>query len=184
MAIPDFDANSVMPPHLGDPTKSAEISPYPCTTLELCDKFSTSGERIQILDGLLRLRDRLRNAGMTDGFQWLDGSFLEDVEHARGRPPGDIDVVTFYWSPDVDITKKLVASFPDLLDRAKIKADFFVDHFPIDVGYRPELTVEATRYWCSLFSHTRSGVWKGMLRIDLNTIADDNDALAFLAKKP
>ncbi len=30
-----------------------------------------------------------------------------------------------------------------------------------------------TRYWISLFSHNRLGVWKGMLRIALNTPSED-----------
>lgn len=32
---------------------------------------------------------------------------------------------------------------------------------------------EWTRYWAQLFSHNRLGVWKGMLRIDLDTQTDD-----------
>ncbi|MEO5862708.1 MAG: hypothetical protein ABIQ03_09640 [Burkholderiales bacterium] len=121
---------------------------------------------------------------MTTGFQWIDGSFLEDVEKTENRSPGDIDVVTFYWSDDQDFTTNFIAAFPDIANRAKIKADFFVDHFPIDAGYHPEATVEATRYWSGLFSHTRTGIWKGMLRIDLDTPADDNEAIALIANRP
>jgi hypothetical protein len=36
MPIPPFDLNLVLPPHLGDPTVLDELSPYPCTTVELC----------------------------------------------------------------------------------------------------------------------------------------------------
>src|SRR5258707_13269006 len=114
MPIPPFDSNSVLPPHLGDPRLSNEISPYPCSSLELCDRFATSPDRVRILDGFLRLRALLRDHGMTDGFQWVDGSFLEDVENAEHRPPGDIDVVTFYWSVDADFSTKLIAAFPNL----------------------------------------------------------------------
>ena len=40
-----------------------------------------------------------------------------------------------------------------------------------------ELIVEWTRYYCGLFSHRKDDfVWKGMLKIDLNTIADDDAA--------
>jgi hypothetical protein len=184
MPIPPFDSNAVLPPHLGDPRQPDEISPYPCSSLELCTAFATSPERVRILDGFLRLRQELRRHGMTQGFQWIDGSFLEDVESTESRPPGDIDVVTFYWSADPDLTRKLVAAFPDLANRAAIKAQFYVDHFPIDAGYDPEFTIEATRYWCGLFSHTRSGAWKGMLRIDLDTAADDLAAARHLATRP
>ncbi len=100
MPIPAFDANSVLPPHLGDPRLPHELSPYPCSCTELCDRFGTSAERITILQGFIRLRAELRKHGMAQAFQWVDGSFLEDVEVTEARPPGDIDVVTFYWSPD------------------------------------------------------------------------------------
>lgn len=184
MPIPPFDTNSVLPPHLGDPRQADEISPYPCTALELCQAFATSADRVRILEGFLRLRTTLRQHGMTTGFQWIDGSFLEDIERTRNCSPADIDVVTFYWSPDPDFTNKLISTFPDIVSRATIKANFSVDHFPIDVSYDPEVTVEATRYWCGLFSHTRTGVWKGMLRIDLDTPADDATANALLATRP
>src|SRR5882672_7829456 len=97
MPIPPFDLDSVLPPHLGDPTEPDEISPYPCTTLELCQRFSTSPERIEILKGFLHLRAELRRPGMAEGIQWLDGSFFEDIENSEGRSPNDIDVVTFFW---------------------------------------------------------------------------------------
>ncbi len=130
MPIPGFDANSVLPPHLGDPRLLHELSPYPCTCTELCDRFATSTDRVAILAGFIRLRAELRQHGMTQAFQWIDGSFLEDVEATEGRPPRDIDVVTFYWSPDPNFTKNLVAAFPDLMNRAAIKANFHTDHFP------------------------------------------------------
>jgi hypothetical protein len=44
--------------------------------------------------------------------------------------------------------------------------------------------VDITRYWTGLFSHRRNGVWKGMLRVELNTAASDNNAAALLNKQP
>ena len=86
MPIPAFDSNSVIPPHVGDPRNPAELSPYPCSTIELCEQFGTTAPRKQILEGLLRFRAVLVEAGFT-GFQWLDGSFLEDIEGPRiGNP--------------------------------------------------------------------------------------------------
>ncbi|CAK0770435.1 hypothetical protein CCP3SC1_50035 [Gammaproteobacteria bacterium] len=35
------------------------------------------------------------------------------------------------------------------------------------------MTLEQARYWILLFSHNRLGVWKGMLKIDLNTPKED-----------
>jgi len=184
MPIPNFDANSVLPPHLGDPRRPQQLSPYPCTCTELCDRFATSQERVDILNGFLRLRAELRRHGMTDAFQWIDGSFVEDIEIIETRPPHDIDVVTFYWSQDPNFTQNLIAAFPDIMNRAAIKANFHVDHFLVDAGFRPETTIEFTRYWAGLFSHTRNSVWKGMLKIDLDTQADDVAAEGLLANRP
>jgi len=183
MAIPQFNSDSVLPPHLGDPRRINEISPYPCTSLELCDRLGTSDERTEILYGYLSLREELRKHGMTDGFQWIDGSFLEDVENTEQRAPRDIDVVTFFWSSDPNFAQDFVTAFPDIVNHAKIKSSFHVDHFTIDAGYSPEVTIEATRYWCGLFSHNRSGIWKGMLRIELNTPTEDTQAVALLNQR-
>ena len=184
MPIPNFDANSVLPPHLGDPRLPQELSPYPCSCTELCDRFGTSAERVTILRGLIQLRAELRQHGMTKAFQWIDGSFLEDIEVSEGRPPRDIDVVTFYWSPDPNFTQNLIAAFPDLVNRAAIKANFHTDHFPVDAGFHPQTTIEFTRYWAGLFSHNRNSIWKGMLKIDLDTQPDDLAAEALLANRP
>src|SRR5437868_6595038 len=101
MPIPPFDHNLVIPPHVGDPRVPAELSPYPCTTLELCQRFGTSDERRDILLNFLRFRDLLRRHHLINGFQWLDGSFLENIEAIEGRPPRDLDVVTIYWNYDM-----------------------------------------------------------------------------------
>jgi hypothetical protein len=62
--------------------------------------LGTTPARLTILDGFLQFRQRLRAAGLAVGFQWLNGSFLQDVERFEGRDPGDLDVVTFYWTDD------------------------------------------------------------------------------------
>ena len=47
--IPVFDHNLVLPPHLGDPVDRAQLSPYPCTTLDLCQRLGTTPERRAII---------------------------------------------------------------------------------------------------------------------------------------
>ncbi|MCU0795140.1 MAG: hypothetical protein MUF31_04310 [Akkermansiaceae bacterium] len=141
--------------------------------MELVDKLATSPARKGILDGFLKFRARLRSEGLTQGFQWLDGSFLENVELREGRAPRDLDVVTVYWGYDQAFQVDLAARFPEFGSRIQSKATFGLDHFPFDAGFGPVQTVELTRYWALLFSHNRQGVWKGMLRIDLDTDADD-----------
>jgi len=111
--IPDFDHNLVLPPHTGDPRSPGEVSPYPCTSVDLCRKFSTSPERQAIWGGFLDFRDRLRAEGLTQGFQWLDGNFLEDIEAQEGRAPRDLDVVTFFWGYDLAFQASLGLAFPE-----------------------------------------------------------------------
>jgi hypothetical protein len=182
MPIPPFDHNLVLPPHLGDPTQPRELSPYPCTTLELCQRFGTSPERRKILGQFLDFRQRLVDEGLTNGFQWLDGSFLEDIEAQEGRPPRDLDVVTVYWGYDIPFQQQLWATLPEFVDSKLAKANFALDHYPLDASYHPETTVKWATYWISLFSHNRLAVWKGMLRVELNTPADDSAARLELAK--
>jgi len=90
MPIPDFDHNNVLPPHLSNPASRADLSPYPCTVEELCHKFSTSKRRIRILKNLIAFRERMTQFGIVNGFQWLDGSFLENVEVSQGREHQEI----------------------------------------------------------------------------------------------
>ena len=180
--IPVFDHNLVLPPHLGDPVDRGQLSPYPCTTLDLCQRLGTTPERRAILGKFLDFRERLRNEGLTNGFQWLDGSFLEDIETKESRPPRDIDVVTVYWGYDLPFQAQLLADFPEVANPALSKANFSVDHYPFDAGFDPAVTLEWTRYWILFFSHDRLGVWKGMLRIELDTPADDAAARQEIAK--
>ncbi len=178
--IPDFDHNLVLPPHLGNPTFMADISPYKCTTLQLCEKYATSQKRIDILKGFISFRQKLYNHNVFNGFQWIDGSFLEDVATREKREPNDLDVVTLYWGYDIAFQKDLMVKFPEFADNRLSKNSYLIDHFPFDISITPFITVDMTRYWMQLFSHNRDGVWKGMLQINIDTPNEDRDALAYL----
>ena len=82
-------------------------------------------------------------------------------------------MVTLYSTPHADHLDAIVTAHPVLLDHSAIKSRFCLDRYYVDVTYNPMLTVESARYWISLFSHRRDGVWKGMLRIELDAPADD-----------
>src|SRR5688500_6764702 len=73
--IPPFDSNLVLPPHLGDPTQHSQLTPYPCTTLEVCQRFATSPERILILQGFLTFRRLANFVGVRRGFNGWTGAF-------------------------------------------------------------------------------------------------------------
>jgi hypothetical protein len=108
-------------------------------------------------------------------FQWIDGSFLEDAERNRGRPPADIDVVTFAALPPGMHPRAFRERYADLIYSRLTKSRFQCDAYFVDLGTgsrRPELLVAQTRYWYGLFSHQRASyLWKGMLQVDL--VSDD-----------
>jgi hypothetical protein len=183
--IPAFDGIlNVLPPHLGSPALAKDLSPYSCTVTELCDRFATSPVRKTILEGFLNFRRELQRLGI-QGFQWLDGSFLEDIETQEGRDPRDIDVVTFVSVPaDPVVLNTMFIPQMGLWDPRRTKSDFFVDHYLVSLGSRPDLIVKQTRYWYALFCHRRDGQWKGMLELDLSNEADDDAARIVLGSKP
>jgi hypothetical protein len=178
--IPNFDHNHVIPPHLGDPTLSNHLSPYNCSTLQLCQRFATSLERIEILKGLLNFRERMRQEGITSGFQWLDGSFIENIEVKENRAPRDLDLVTFFGGLTLEQQNVWRETFPEFINSQLAKEVFKLDHYFVDYCFRPDVTVEYSRYWIQLFTHNRAGVWKGILRLELNTPEIDNEAFNFL----
>jgi hypothetical protein len=153
--------------------------------MELCAKLATTNERRDILLGFFSLRDALRQLGVTSGFQWIDGSFVENAEKTRGHAPNDIDVVTFYVPPLPMPSWPAVTSLQSVLvDRNATKQRFHVDHILVPLASTQDRfsdarhLVDAVRYWFGLFSHRRSDdVWKGMLYLPLDTPAEDVQAV-------
>jgi hypothetical protein len=118
--------------------------------------------------------------GGIDGFQWVGGSFAEDIEASESRPPKDVDLVTLYRGmTPAQLTAMFTAS-PALADRDQTKVLYHVDHIPVDITVGPDVTVEYVRCWLGLFTHRRNNIWKGMLRLELNTPAEDAAARAQL----
>lgn len=194
MTIPVFDGIlNVIPPHRGDPTSPMDVSPYPCSALDLVDRFSTSPERKAIIDGFLRFREELLCLGIR-GIQWIDGSFLEDVEADRGCAPGDIDVVTMVVEPfsaagmacDSTTLGNLIINYnPMMIQPAFLKSNYSVAHYWLPLGIDPRQIVFWTKYWYGLFSHRkRDGVWKGMLEIALDDPAANQHAITRLRGLP
>jgi hypothetical protein len=182
MTIPAWTPAGILPPFLGTEAthrQPGSRSPYPVTLHEMVTRFSTSSHRIALMIGFINFRKALHAEGLVTGMQWLDGSFVEDIEHHRpARPnPGDIDVVTILPAPGPgDITPQR----EQLFDPAYTKAAFHVDSYPIEVdGHIPNLVDDVT-YWYGLFSHRRTTFeWKGILAISLTPDGED-DALQFL----
>jgi hypothetical protein len=112
----------------------------------------------------------------------LPGSFLEDIETSENRAPNDLDLVTVYWGYDLSFQERLRNSFPEFASPYLSRQNYSLDHYPFDAGHHPTFTVEQSRYWILLFSHNRLGVWKGMVRLEIDTPDEDRRARAELAK--
>jgi hypothetical protein len=180
VVIPSWNANGVIPPVNSTAPTGAERSPYIVSLSEFVLRFATSPKRQQILAGFLRHRNRLHTARLVQGFQWIDGSFLENIEVTETRDPNDIDVVTFFSMPVGLNQLQVQALAPDAFpvtnaERATFKAAFLVDPYFVSLGSRAQLLVQQSAYWYSMWSHRRDTTWKGFLQIDLDP---SEDALA------
>lgn len=184
LTIPDWNAQGVLPPNDPINPTSAERSPYTVSLSDLVLRFGTSQRRREILIGLLDFRATLHAAGLVNGFQWVDGSFLENIEVLESRDPADIDVVTFLHLPEGQTQQSFASAHPDLFNHAETKTLFHVDAYFVPMDDNPPAhLVERSAYWYSLWSHCRNGQWKGYLQIDLAP-TDDVTAKAEIQKAP
>lgn len=181
--IPDWNISGVLPPiRPGNPGHSPDRSPYQTTLMDIVDRFSYTPERRDILKGLLEYRTALHAAGITKGFQWLDGSFMEVVEVREGRAPNDVDVVTFFHLPDGVSQLDLASAHASLFNHGHIKVTYKVDAYPVVLGaVFDSLHVKQLSYWYSMWSHTRQAQWKGFLQIDLSPEHDKEAESLLLA---
>ena len=182
--IPSWNMAGLLPPiRPGMPGHSPDRSPYSAILADVIDRFSTSPQRIDILQGLLRLRAAFHAAGLVSGFQWVNGSFLEQVEALEYRSPNDVDVVTYFDLPTGVSEASLVARVPEIFDHDVVKATYQVDHYPAVLGKPTDaFQIRQISYWYSMWSHRRDGVWKGFIQVSLDP-TEDILALQTLAAK-
>jgi hypothetical protein len=173
MSIPLFTIDGILPPFAGaDPGDSPSLmSPFAVDSIEVALRFGTTDRRRQILNGWLDHRAALREIGIVEGFQWLDGSFLEEKE------PNDLDVVCFIRLPrSVRTEEEQFALWNNNLahfDRSAVRATYSLDCFFIPLDSSPEDLISLSRYFLQLFSHQRQTfLWKGMIQVPLE-VADD-----------
>nr|WP_198036280.1 hypothetical protein [Cupriavidus taiwanensis] len=168
----------VLPPVNGLDPVSPDRSPYEVSLLSVVIRFATSWQRCKILRGFLGFRATLHKAGITSGFQWVDGSFSENVEVLEARNPRDVDVVSFLDDPNGDLGRK----FPGALaDHGEVKKTFLVDGYWVETTLPGRNLVTLSAYWYSIWAHRRNSQWKGFLQVDLDP-AEDADALAELTQ--
>lgn len=188
--IPNFKSSGILPPFIDNPNGPSDgnqMAPYKTSLVEFIGQFSISPERNAILKGFLAYRKQLKALGITKGFQWVDGSFVEDCEKNRSRPPKDVDFVTFAYRPPQIIDEQKWKAFVEsnisfFGDNDGIKKLYFSDAYYVDLNAAPHLIVDYTRYWFGLFSHQRETyVWKGCLQINL--CEDEDSVLTLLEHK-
>lgn len=173
----------MLPPTNLDNPISRDRSPYACQLAGFIERFGTSAERLDILEGFLDYRAFLHDLNIEEGFHWLNGSFTEDKERIRGSAPQDIDVVTYFNPPNTLTQSSLSAEQYDLMFKPKkTKERFRVDGTIMPFGQvSTEGFIDENLYWSSLFSHTRSGKWKGFLKMPLSG-DEDSEARQYLEK--
>lgn len=179
--LPNWNGAGVLPPiRPGRQGSSPERSPYRVPLADFVARFAISPERMKILDGLLKFRAKLHEIGIISGFQWLDGSFLEQIELLESRSPNDIDVVTFFEMPTGENQLSLLRKSKSLFDQQALKKKYSVDGYFSELGQPVDaLHVQIITYWYSMWSHRRDGLWKGFVQVDLAP-SEDDDARAVL----
>lgn len=176
MIIPPFSASGVLPAFIdASPTVPAKRSPYTTDMFQLVERFCTSAHRAKLLLGLNSYRRHLSEGGFASGYQWIDGSFVEDVETTRGRPPSDIDVVTLFNRPikyqvsvdlwDSDYRATLHEAY---FSTQHMKPRYYCDTYSIDLDADQSSLVDHTMYWGGLFTDIKGSTEKkGIVRVPL-----------------
>lgn len=173
-SLPNWDHNGILPPIKSTDPTGAERSPYPVTLEDFVRRYCINQPRHRILVKLLDYRNALHRIGLTSGFQWLDGSFLENIEVLEQRSPEDIDIVTFYHLPPNKTQKDVLNTEPELFDRDLVRSRFLVDRFVVGLDSEdPAYLVRATAYWYSVWAHRRDLIWKGFVQVDLSPEEDE-----------
>jgi hypothetical protein len=148
--------------------------------VRIATKLCGSNQRKGIFRGLLNYRKELAKLGFTVGFQWLSGSFTEDIETLEKRHPEDVDLVTFFHRPTVAKDNAAWQAFSTanmaLLRSRFVKPVYECDAYFVDLDTVPSNVVNNSRYWFGLFSHRRTGIWRGLLQVSLAVTQDDADA--------
>jgi hypothetical protein len=181
-SIPDWTPDGVLPPINPFSPTSVDRSPYNVSLIDFITHFGINPQRLKILSGFLTFRALWHTAGITHGFQWIDGSYIENIEALENRTPADVDVVTFFRRPSGLSQIELADQAPQLFQTSshqEIKTQFHIDHYPVSLEMLPENLVHQTSYWYSVWAHRRNHQWKGFLEIDLSPTLD-SDATVIL----
>ncbi|PYE40937.1 DUF6932 family protein [Psychrobacter fozii] len=178
-----WNIQGVVPPvAVGEAGHSTNRSPYLVNIIQFVKDFALSAQRIDILIGFLEYRQALYSAGITTGFQWINGSFVENVEVLAGRAPNDIDVVTFSnLCNTVPNFEDWVSQNLPLFSAPQAKTQYRVDCYWVDMDAEFNAdSIERCTYWYSMWSHQKeTNLWKGFFQMTLSP-EDDKRAAEYL----
>jgi hypothetical protein len=190
MPIPSFNANGILPPVAGSDPTDMDRSPYIVTMRELVQKFGTTPHRKQLLQNLIAYRNIISSGGYISGLQFLDGSFVENVEIHSNREPRDIDIFSLLNLPvrymeDPQSWQQGGFKFwaEEIQNHPRNKERFQLDTYAtlVEEFQLPGL-LKNVMYWYSLFSHQRDTfAWKGFVAVALDP-AQDAEALSLLGE--
>lgn len=130
------------------------------------------------MKGFIDYRKALSREGIERGFQWINGSFVEDIERSQSRPPSDIDVVTFFHIPPGDTQMSLVDKSPTLFNmdedfyREDRKRRYGVHAFMVCLDGSPTTLVQSSRLWYRTWSMNANLDLKGYIHVPLDPLDD------------
>jgi len=150
---------------------------------ELAGAFGTTPHRRTLLRNLIAYRALLAQEGYVGGVQFIDGSFVENVEVLANRNPTDIDVFSILSVPHkylADPAAWQSTGLPfwqaEVIDRNRNKQRFCLDTFAVlfeEIQAQPINYVNQIIYWYGLFSHQRDTfAWKGFAGLALDPTGD------------
>lgn len=179
-----WNSDGVIPPFIS-PEQFSPSSPYRIGIVDLIQLFSLNATRVKLLESLLDFRQKLYRIGLNSGYQWIDGSFVEDVESIRGREPRDIDLVTFYDLPAGTTTQEDLQEIePSLFDHDGIKSQMKLDTYWLKIAHGEKYFSNFLLYWYRLFGHQRETfAMKGYFEILLDSNADQQARAILMSVK-
>lgn len=170
-----------MPPFIGGDATSANRSPYFVAITEVVQTFGTTADRRALLTNLIAYRKMLADEGYVSGVQFVDGSFVENVEALANRSPSDIDVFSIlhipskYIGADAQLQQQGATFWHErVANRDLNKQQFNLDTYALllEETHLGDM-LQSVMYWYSLFSHQRDTfAWKGFLAVMIDPGAD------------
>ena len=170
---PPRDPSGLLPAfHPADFTGSTR-SPYFATLDDLLSIFGGTNARLTPFSSFLDYRQRLHQVDVIQGYQWLAGSLVEDIESRQSRASGDLDLVTYYRVPDSTDEASLFNQYADIFppDAVRRRRSIYAYFVPRN-AMEPPLIERYHDYWHDLWSHTGRGEPKGFVYLDLSPSND------------